>query len=309
MKLSITSWPLYGRYDIEKTTKLIADAGFQSIDWDICSEWDGSRAWKGDFDENGLFHKPVEEIIEFFKPEYDTYVKYGLSVDMAHAPFPLLVSDRPWVAEYTLEVMKKCIKFCSYYGVKNLVFHGERLNHWEKVKTQADIDNDNYEYLKALIPTLKGSGVVLCLENLFKTHPDRIGCTAGVFCEPVALKKLVEELNELAGEEVFGVCYDVGHMALIAESVGTFARVLGKHIKCLHLHDNDLVKDRHVLPMTGMIDWFDLVKGLKDGGYEGDINFETVHQYDDTRIPDELIPSFLRITAEIGDYIRKELQK
>ncbi len=309
MKLSITSWPIYGRYDIEKASKLIADAGFQSVDWDICCEWDGPRAWKGDFDENGIFHKSVEEMIEFFKPEYDTYVKYGLSVDMAHAPFPLLVSDRPWVAEYTLEVMKKCIKFCSHFGVKNLVFHGERLHAWEKVKTQADIDNDNYEYLKALIPTLKGSGVVLCLENLFKSFEDKIGATAGVYCDGDATRKCIEELNELAGEEVFGVCYDVGHMILIGENLSRYPKALGKHIKCLHLHDNDAIKDRHILPMTGAGDWFDLIKGLKEGGYEGDINFEFDHQFDADRVPDELVPSFLKISADIGNYICKELQK
>ncbi len=308
MEICLTSSPLFGRFDAETASKMLADAGFRKFDWSLDKYWNRPRAWKGDFDENGLYHKSVDEIIVFLQTEYDIFTKNGLKTEMAHAPYPLLVSNRPYVAEYTFEVMKKVIKVCSHFGVKYLVVHCDRLFYWEKDKTQADIDADNHAYLTGLIPYLKGSGVTICLENLFKMG-EKIGATAGVFCDGDATKKYIEELNELAGEEVFGVCYDVGHMILVGEMLSRYPKALGKHIKCLHLHDNDAIDDRHVLPMTGAGDWFDLIKGLKEGGYEGDINFEYVHQFDENRLPAELIPSFIKITADIGNYICKELEK
>ena len=49
---------------------------------------------------------------------------------------------------------------------------------------------------------------------------------------------------------------------------------MGNTLALVHLHDND-GSDAHLVPLTGRIDWADVVKGLSAVGYEGVLDFET----------------------------------
>ena len=51
-----------------------------------------------------------------------------------------------------------------------------------------------------------------------------------------------------------GVCLDLGHAHVtvgVAEAIGT----LGARIASVHVHDNHGVKDEHLWPGDGTIDW------------------------------------------------------
>ena len=56
--------------------------------------------------------------------------------------------------------------------------------------------------------------------------------------------------------------------------IGTIIRTLGSRIVCLHLNDNNTLFDQHKPPMTGLIDWKDVLSALKETGYEGIYNME-----------------------------------
>jgi sugar phosphate isomerase/epimerase len=60
-----------------------------------------------------------------------------------------------------------------------------------------------------------------------------------------------------------GVCLDLGHAHVtvgIAEAVAT----LGARIASVHVHDNHGMKDEHLWPGDGTIDWPVAVKYLKE---------------------------------------------
>jgi len=50
------------------------------------------------------------------------------------------------------------------------------------------------------------------------------------------------------------ICFDTGH-AHMAEGVQSAFQKLKDHIASTHVHDNNKMKDEHLLPFEGQIDW------------------------------------------------------
>ena len=87
------------------------------------------------------------------------------------------------------------------------------------------------------------------------------------FAKPLGVKVLLENIpNEITTPEKLaevidmlrlsdlGVCFDTGHAHLMG-GVEAALGVLGKHIRSTHIHDNSGLKDDHVFPGEGNIDW------------------------------------------------------
>jgi sugar phosphate isomerase/epimerase len=97
----------------------------------------------------------------------------------------------------------------------------------------------------------------------------------GAFSKPLGVRVLVENLTsdattpehlitvlEMAHLDQIDVCLDLGHAHIapgIAEAIG----ILGKRIVQLHVHDNHGLKDEHLWPGDGTIDWPATVEALK----------------------------------------------
>ena len=83
--------------------------------------------------------------------------------------------------------------------------------------------------------------------------------------------------------------------------------VLGKRIKCLHIHDNDATFDKHTAPFTGSIPWADFITALRQIGYDHDLSFETFRQTNVALIGKALVPTFLKMIYEIGIDFRRQI--
>jgi sugar phosphate isomerase/epimerase len=97
----------------------------------------------------------------------------------------------------------------------------------------------------------------------------------GAFAKPLGVRVLVENLTsdattpehlvtilEMAHLDQIDVCLDLGHAHIapgIAEAIG----ILGKRIVEVHVHDNHGLKDEHLWPGDGTIDWPAAVEALK----------------------------------------------
>ncbi|MEE0928071.1 MAG: TIM barrel protein, partial [Acutalibacteraceae bacterium] len=53
-------------------------------------------------------------------------------------------------------------------------------------------------------------------------------------------------------------------------------RMMGSKIEVLHLNDNDTFTDQHKMPLSGTIDWKDVLDALEETGYSGVYNMELV---------------------------------
>jgi sugar phosphate isomerase/epimerase len=73
--------------------------------------------------------------------------------------------------------------------------------------------------------------------------------------------KLVEMIHQAHFDDV-GVCFDFGH-AHIMSSVSEAFEILRSHICSTHVHDNDKLKDSHLWPGQGTIDWKQAIELLR----------------------------------------------
>ena len=285
--------------------KMLKEAGFNTVDFGLEDAWSRPKFWQGIIPEDTLFLHSDEEVMAFYKPIIDKYKSYGMELYQGHAPFPSGIPDRPNTIEYAIKVIKRTVRIASLLGVKHLVVHGDSLYGWDKVNTIEDINRLNWELYSSLVPELMGTNVTICLENMFgdidgipvKGHVTNAKDT----CD------FIDALNALCmGETHFGFCLDNGHLDLAGVDVYPFIKKLGKRIKCLHLQDNfGVYKDTHYLPYFGTMDHKDLLRGLRDIGYDGSINFE-VSAFD--QFPKELHADMLNLLYKVGEYFYKAIK-
>ena len=56
--------------------------------------------------------------------------------------------------------------------------------------------------------------------------------------------------NAEAGEDMFGACYNTGHANITGRNFYEDICTPGERLMCLHIHDNDGLHDRHLIPYT-----------------------------------------------------------
>jgi sugar phosphate isomerase/epimerase len=134
-----------------------------------------------------------------------------------------------------MDEIKRALESAELIPFSNLVLHlGEREDGWSQRSVEYAITA--LEHLGAFAHPL---GVRLLVENLTS--------------EPTTPEHLVTILD-LGHLNSVGVCLDLGHAHItvgIAEAIAT----LGARIATLHVHDNHAVKDEHLWPGDGNIDW------------------------------------------------------
>ncbi len=78
--------------------------------------------------------------------------------------------------------------------------------------------------------------------------------------------------------DYFTICADTGHSNKASRfgnpTPADVIRRMGSEVTVLHLNDNNKMVDQHKIPMTGDIDWDDVMKALEEIGYNGIYNLE-----------------------------------
>lgn len=254
-----------------------------------------------------FYDKPLEEILEIFRPFKEAADKYGIIYSQMHAPFPLWVKDREDFNTYMVMVMEKICAVAALIGCPAIVAHPITRSTKEKEY------ECNFAMYRTFMPAAKKYGVKLCLENMFTGAGGRIA--EGSCADADETCMYIDKLNEEAGAEVFGYCFDIGHAHLMHRNIRWFIQKLGKRLTCLHIHDNDGCDDLHMMPYTQVryrgkcalsIDWEGMIAGLRDIGYDGTLAFETFRTLE--ILPRELWNSGLRSIADIGHYFKARIE-
>ena len=110
----------------------------------------------------------------------------------------------------------------------------------------------------------KAAGVSIAVENL---HGPSLGGTA------TELDRLIDGMNA----DGAGVCFDVAH-AHLAGGAAADIRSLRNPIITLHLCDNisaDIEKTCWPLQPQGLSDWHEVLRELRNKGYDGVMMYET----------------------------------
>jgi sugar phosphate isomerase/epimerase len=134
-----------------------------------------------------------------------------------------------------MDEIKRALEAAEQIPFHNLVVHlGERDDQWSPRSIEFALTA--LEHLGAFARPL---GVRPLVENLLS--------------DPTTPEHLIEIL-EIGHLDQIGVCLDLGHAAMtvgVSEAIATF----GARITQLHVHDNHGLKDEHLFPGDGTIDW------------------------------------------------------
>jgi sugar phosphate isomerase/epimerase len=179
-----------------------------------------------------------------------------------HAPFSGFDLSSPDKTQRTASVnaVLRSVEFCRNVRCPHIVVH---VSASPGVKSQAALDRRR-EYavdaLQAITESTKKNGVEVLLENMV-IHPNYLRLGSEV-------EALLDLVARFSGEGV-SICIDTGHSFLNKQNPSEDIRKAGKHLRSLHINDNDGVRDRHWVPGRGGIDWPAVSSALREVKYGG----------------------------------------
>lgn len=144
----------------------------------------------------------------------------------------------------SMDEIKRALETAEHVPLRNMVVHlGEQTDSWSQRTIEYALTA--LEHLGAFARPL---GVRLLVENLTSdpTTPEHL--------------MMILEMGHL---DNVGVCLNLGH-ANITVGVRDAIATLSRRIVSVHVHDNHGMRDEHLWPGEGAIDWPAAVTGLKD---------------------------------------------
>lgn len=276
MLVSAQTKRLRARFGMENAIRILHEAGFDAYDWSM-----------------GPMEKEPDH--ELNQPDYRDYAHHireyadslGIVCNQAHAPTPSSYDDPDRTAG-VFEKITRAIEVASIVGAKNINVHP--CQHLLYKGNEDILREQNYKFIRALVPYAEKFQINVVVENMWQYYDGRINYST--CADPSEHCAYIDQ----AGSDRIGALLDIGHAALVTGDVPKSIRTLGKRLKALHVHDNDLVDDLHVLPFSSKIDFDAVAAALREVGYAGDMTFETDGFFG--RIPDELIPDAARYMCQ-----------
>lgn len=278
MRISTTTGPFIKHFSFEETIDMLADVGFEALDFSATAE-------------------------EFCTDVHDKYYyeelkkracDKGVIFNQAHAPHPSSYID----AEKNTERFKALVtsmKNASYLGVETIIVHPAQHLEFHIPGNPEILFEYNMEFYRKLIPYCEEYGIKIATENMWQ-YPGMI--SHSTCSRPDEFVRYVDGVSS----KWLVACFDIGHSVLVREQSDEFIRKLGKdRLKCLHVHDVDGIDDSHTFPFMGIAHWDSIMKSLAEIGYTGDLTFEVGHPL--VNIPKALVPHYARLLCETGKYL------
>ena len=280
---------LQKRFGIEKAIQMIAEAGFDAIDFSMFEM----------NDDNSILNS--DKCFEYAKKLKEIAQKSGIRFVQAHAPFEYShCAPQSDVDKMTIKV-KRAIEIASVMGVEIIVVHPlQHMDYTTNVKVLHDM---NIEYYKMLGSLGQKLGIKIAVENMFQTDKNT-GKIKDSTC--ASHEEFCEYLDTINNPNVVG-CLDIGHCRLCSRDPGDMLKNMGKdRIKCFHVHDNDFVRDCHAIPYTHSLNWDEICKAVADSGYMGNLTFECDKSF--LAYDDEFMSVVLKFMHDTGRHLIRKIK-
>ncbi|MBQ7565842.1 MAG: sugar phosphate isomerase/epimerase [Oscillospiraceae bacterium] len=293
------------RFDPETRLRMIADAGFDGVDAGVLANLMPRAA----ISEMRIPPEIADEasLVRAAVPHAELIRQYGLEIFQAHAPYPAVRGDEEF-DEKLWEIFAWSIRACDAIGCRKLVFHPPESTKNCKLTAEQEIELTMARF-PALIDAAKQYGVTVCIESMYCLRENHLvrQIMEAPTADPDTMCGLIDELNRLAGEEVFGFCLDTGHTMLYGKDFARLIPRIGSRLKALHIHDNDGNRDQHLAPYMGVLQWDRFVEGVAATDYAGALSFETNGVW--KQFDPELLPTILRYIAEAGRLFARRIEE
>ena len=237
----------------EKAVEYIAKAGFDAWDFsmfEMCKyDWSAGALLENNHPLAG------SNYLSFARKLKQIGLDNGIICNQSHAPFP---SSCASIRSY----LKRAIECTAEAGGKICIIH----------PCNDSSPEENAEMYFELLPFAKECGVMIATENMWNWDRDKEEACFAACATPEIFNAHLDAVND----DSFVACLDIGHAEMrgLETSAPEMIRKLGKRLKALHIHDNDLWHDSHQIPFSMQIDFSAVTDALKEIGYNGYLTLE-----------------------------------
>ena len=234
------------KYSLSAAADFLSDAGFDGIDLSLDElEPDGDDI--------------LRSVLYSFGNRASAR---GLTIPMCHLPFFMPDPDHATAMARFSRSIAAGLRMAAMLKIPDAVIHP--IVRHESKRCRVLWLSENMRFLMPIRELAGQLGITLCIENMtgkpYATHPSEAvyGSTAQDILE------LAERLDTM-------VCWDFGHANLTGLCQSAELEKLRGRVRCLHIHDNDGVRDSHRIPFEcadstpfgGAVDWEDAAEGLR----------------------------------------------
>ena len=276
MKISTEIDSIAKKVGEKRAIELVAKAGFDA--------WDFSMFAMAKYDKltGGVRHSdhPLhgDDYAAFAKELRRVGEDCGIVCNQSHAPFPCLGNEMMYY-------LKRAIECTAIAGGEICVIHPANNKSSE----------ENAEMYFELLPFAKEHGVKIATENMWNWDKEKNEAL------PAACSHHDDFVKHLraVGDPSFVACLDIGHAAMrgLGTSVREMILSLGDDLAALHVHDNNGIRDQHLMAYEGIIDWDSVTAALGEIDYKGEFTLEATPLI--ARMDDETVLIRLKYMADI----------
>ncbi len=195
----------------------------------------------------------VERRIEIYKSlprDRSADTLHGAFLDIAFASTDKIIRER------SRKLIEQSVEIAERLGIRGVIFHTgiiANLNYGIYREAWLRAAEDTFRPLCKKYPSVE-----IYIENTFERSPD-------VFLA------LMQRMSDIPS---FGLCLDYAHAVLTPTSPKSWIKTLAPYIKHIHLNDNDLKKDLHLVPGEGEIDYLRFYSLITEYGVDAPILLE-----------------------------------
>ncbi len=248
MKLATTTGDFYSyAHSQTECLRYIREAGFRYADYSFGIDYSHRI---------GVY---AEDYEAYFDSVIAATEELGIKLVQAHSPMgtPLTDPDGRFLSDTI-----RCVDACGAWGIPNLVVH----SGYTPGLTVKETFAANKEFFMPILERAEKYGVNILVENFNKM------CVPGLYWIDNATDLL--GLIEYVDHPLFRAVWDAGHANMQEMPQDEELRLLGSHVRALHIQDNRGDTDSHLLPFLGTMSMDAVMNGLLDIGYNGYFTFE-----------------------------------
>ncbi len=265
--VGISTFSLQAKYGDLRAIELAAKVGADAIDF--------STENNSFLNKNNIYSKSDEEIYNYFSKLKSKSDELGITISQTHgriSGFKNIPSeDEALMRNHRLD----CIA-TKALGAPVCVIHNPTTIYLTPDAPAELMHELAFNQLSQMVEICKQYDLVLATETFGDAASYNCCDFFGNISEFLTVYNRVKALD--GNEKHMKICVDTGHSHKATRfsnpPVADVIRLCGKDIVALHLHDNDTLADQHKTPLTGSINWTDVLAALNDVEYCGVYNME-----------------------------------
>lgn len=275
----------FGVIPVKESMKRCMDAGFDILDFNFC-------------DQGRAGHPVAQDNWREFMEDVKNYAdEIGITFPQTHLhmydPVDPRIEDHGWEREMLRRTMEGSGILKTTWAVAHPL-HAPCLGF-----TRSDYLKLNLDYYGPLVEQAAKMGFGLSFENMVQFP----GMDYVFACNAEDLVELVDSFHM----PNVGINWDFGHANLSVADQAAELRIVGKRLKTTHIADNHGQRDEHLPPFYGLVDWYKMMKVLKEIGYEGDFTYEV--QAFSNPLPLELRESQTAHLVDLGRFLISKFEE